>query len=336
MDKLRHINTLYQVVGTHLVDCLKGSAQNLLQACSEYDDLPHIMLFGKSPFVLRKYIEHFLTRYSGTSTDIKRAALATFDGPKQTFIQYRSGSFYTEIDMDHADKFLLSELIKSIADHKGFGQKRHIIILNRIERMPEHMESALRNILENFTKNTLFVIVANETGRLNETIKSRCMIVNCNINMDKICRLFLESIDIKLLDSFVNDPVGRRRVLMHCDNDPINLAILCELDNPMQYKGHLYCLIDSGINAMIVSYKKQDLLEYSQRLRDFAIKIGAACVPIKDVAVQLLEYAHVYWYEKIPDVVECLTDMEHASNLVNKHIFVLENYIDKIVRIFCT
>ena len=65
--------------------------------------------------------------------------------------------------------------LKSISKQKGLGVSRRIIFLDEADEFTPQGEKALKQIMEDSHKTTIFILAANDIGRINSAIRDRCM-----------------------------------------------------------------------------------------------------------------------------------------------------------------
>lgn len=65
--------------------------------------------------------------------------------------------------------------LKGISKQKGLGVSRRIIFLDEADEYTSQGEKALKQIMEDSHKTTIFILAANDVGRINNAIRDRCM-----------------------------------------------------------------------------------------------------------------------------------------------------------------
>ncbi len=76
---------------------------------------------------------------------------------------------------------------------------------------------------------------------------------------------------------------------------------------------------------------------YGKHVRNFCIKVGAACVPIAAVSKHILAWISISILIKpnedlYVNVLHVLASMEHATKCVSKPLFALEHNIDLVLQ----
>ena len=342
MQHLKYLNKLDNIIKDNKRNILSSSATKLLQA-PKIDDLPHLIVHGKCKIFTQNFIEGFLEKYhSCESIDMNTFTMSEVEvtnaSGSKNVIPFKSHRFWIEIDLDcnnNNDKNLICQAIKSLGSHVSYTTKRHIIILKNMSNMPDLMDYALRNILEDFIKTTLFILVTDNLSKINETIRSRCMIVNTNISIQKMMDLASILVSQTRPDVYQIKDLDLYDLLKHANFDIISLSIILEFNSPTQYTGHKSAFVINKLDELVCSLSSKSVtyLQFAEKLRDFVIRIGASCIPIKSICKDIVAYVVKNKPVMIHDIVPIIADMEHMSQKVNKSIFVLEGYIEKIARL---
>ena len=101
-------------------------------------------------------------------------------------ITYYETPYFFEIDLLYPhqtkDMVLFSEFIKEIISHPCIHEDRHIIILENLDQISDKLRStALRVLLERYSKNAFFICTTSYIGQIESPIRSRFLNVRCPI-----------------------------------------------------------------------------------------------------------------------------------------------------------
>lgn len=76
--------------------------------------------------------------------------------------------------------------IKNFASTVSFGGGRKVVILDEADHLPAQTQAALRNFMEEYSKNCGFILTCNFVNKIIEPLHSRCAIIHFKIsNKDK-------------------------------------------------------------------------------------------------------------------------------------------------------
>ena len=337
LTSLQYYSRVKKLTEERYVDDLRPSAKTLLSTAT-ISDLPHLLLYGKSGMINNMYLRQLLCKFHNcTLEDIdKHKTKQTYETSVQqvkTLLEYDHHHFFFEIDISSihtsAERIALCDLIRSLADHTPLLNKRTVIILRNVEALNDNVDYALKNILERFSISTWFILTALSVSYVATTIKSRCMQMNINLKETALFRQLVDACRPELLE----DPTALLDIIRITDNDPVNLIMLLELPSPTLYHGHLFGYMEAKLTEMCQLLKNKDttLTLYSKLLRETCIRLTAAGIPINVLCKHIIEFCKQKYPRKLQWAVHHLADMEHSTHIVNKTIFVLEQFVDIFV-----
>ena len=143
-------------------------------------------------------------------------------------------------------------------------------------------------------------------------IRNMCIMVNLEFDIRKL----------------IGEVEKNESIIKQCEGDPVNAMLLLHVDRLGDSCGAI-----SSLGAFVCKYitnlekiQNGNMLEYSKVLREFCIRLGAACVPIHVVAKEILQIYKSY------EIISLLAEMEHCCVTTSKNLFALQYYIDLIIR----
>ncbi len=319
-------------------------AKQLIDALSKHDDLPNLIISCKSSMVSSSYLEQLLSvYYGGDVVSFERTQTCIFDS-----IEYRTCQYFHEINLDcvqNSDRCGFTGLLNSIVDHHSFSKRRNVIILTNVDHVQKNLECTLNSIIEKHFQTTWFILVTSHPSGIHQLLKSRCFCINVNISLRLLYdQLYMAISELKLdnVDRYRIPDANLDEMLTLCDNDPLNLGILVELQHCENYRTHLFAFVTGYFDRLIelfnlfnLSPSTNSYTVYASLVRELAIKINTVCIPLKFIGLHILKYVHLYYPCKTHNVLQSIVEMEHLSHTINKQIFVMETYFDNIVRTLC-
>ena len=304
MDIVKSLNISEDLVQTHLIHKL---AKRLCSNEILLDDFPPIFLQSKSRVVNSIFASRLAKHVTGTLTG---TLTGTHDMiPLDEEIPFIKGNTLCfQIDICNSNIHDCVAFIKSTCTQKSMIGSRHVVILNIVDALKRNPSLAIKSIIEFFSFNAFF-IVSSCGCFVDARIRNMCTLVNLEFDIRKLIGEQNESI----IKQSEGDPVNAM-LLLHVDRlgDPCSLAAFVR-----KYITNL---------EKIQKIQNGNMLEYSKVLREFCIRLGAACVPIHVVAKEILKIYDSY------DIISLLAEMEHCCVTTSKNLFALQYYIDLIIR----
>ncbi|ELQ75611.1 Replication factor C, subunit RFC5 [Trachipleistophora hominis] len=200
-------STLDEVLGNELVI-------SALKSLQEHDNLPHILLYGPPG--------------TGKTTSIR--AIAKF--------LYKHTIMCNVLELNASDDRginVVREQIKSFAMCRSFQNKKKLVILDEADSMSRDAQNALRRVIEDYSGNVRFCLIANYAHKIIPAIQSRCSKFRFSPVSSGLIKERVKSIaemenipiDDKCIDMLVQESEGDMRTLINT------------LDGLSQFKGKI-------------------------------------------------------------------------------------------------
>lgn len=333
MERLQYLSNLNDIIKTNLIDIVGDVPRKLLESLVVSDDMPNVIICCKSSIVIKHYIEKLLTNMFQDNIVLDKAQSCSHQN-----ILYKTSNYYHEINLEcvqNSDKNVFVELLSSIVDHRSFSKRRNVILLNNIDLMSHSLGYSLHSMVEKYCSTTFFIMTSNRMASIPSLIQSRSLTINISIDMKHIYDLLIKSVGKKKVTGKKLDDV-----LFFCDNDPLNMCALLELDDYENYRTHLFGFVFESFNSFVsclthaLETKVENMYkQYYVQVREFSVKVLSSCVPINDLAKHVIKYVSIYFPCQLNEVISLVASMEHASHNINKLVFVIDTYVDKIARV---
>ena len=144
-----------------------------------FKEIPNILLYGPHGIPFDFIWETIMRKKFGEYTKTKHIW-------RKDIITYYETPYFFEIDLMYPhqtkDMDLFSEFIKNIIEHPCIHEDRHIIILKGLDQISDKLRStALRVLLERYSKNAFFVCTTAYIGQIEPPLRSRFLLIRCPI-----------------------------------------------------------------------------------------------------------------------------------------------------------
>lgn len=281
-----------------------------------------------SRFIARKHLSTIFDKQVMNGSIIEKEGY--FDGVKtgMTYISYKT---HIEIDVDNftIDKSHIIEFIQDIISKPSIHKYKHVLLIHSIHHLPSNVSKALLSILDKYQDNVYFIFTIKGLHPNLVSFKNFCLYINGNIDCEKSFRLLLTSIK----HPKKNDEEFIKCMLNKSNNDIVSLSFLLELDTPELFIGYLGKTIENFLDDIIISYSCQKMIDLEPKVRDFCVKMSAACVDIPIIVKKILNYIVIRYPDKMQIVSQLSATMEHNIAICNKDLFAFELYIYEILTI---
>ena len=248
---------------------------------------------------------------------------------KHTIEGVFSNAYMFQIEMRNHHMVELFDFISNLCEQRRpEGDKRHIVVINLIDKMKPGTVLGIKSILTRFSTSAIFILRNDACVYIAESIKS--IVQQIPLVFDYLSEFktdFERVASIKL------------PLIEYC-NDPMDYCIMAE--SPGTKFDALQTFVGAHMNKLNNAID-QPLDVYSKVLRDFCIKIGAACVPISAIAIEILKWFRLLEESKrenkiqnngksnMTEILHILAEMEHGAAIVTKPLFVLEQKMNELI-----
>jgi hypothetical protein len=208
------------------------------------------------------------------------------------------------------------------------SENRHTFLIYIMSPLGKGRAACLRALLLDHQANAWFVVISNPDTPVCTAIRETCTVIN-------LCKFDLERFAID------------RNLLLGGSRDPLDLLISAQREAGKEKEvAMLDAFVRARFNAMLNSWnskaKDREKEPYQEQLKDFCVRIGASCIPIKRLGFSILSsYLHCLASkeengkeekDKQHELLHLVTKMEHMCRISSKQIFALEYYIDACIR----
>lgn len=167
---------------------------NILEKCYNNRNIPHFLFYGSSGTGKTSSVNLFLKKLYGS---IDNSSILYFKGSDDRGIN------------------VVRDKIKTFSKLNNNNNIR-IVVLDEADNMTNEAQSALRRIMEIYSKNTRFIIICNFLNKIIEPIISRCVKIKFNAlshkNTKKIVKKISKKMDFKfdkyIVDYIINESDG--------------------------------------------------------------------------------------------------------------------------------
>jgi len=347
MQNLTGIHTLEKILKNDFKKYLISNiSKTFLHEKGDYQSLPHLIFYAKTPFLTEMYIKQFLQNKFG----IHNRELKSKEIQKEFFseqfgrfdVNYVDHHYYKEFDVHlftqaQYDKRLLIEFLKCIVMHKNVVTGKHIVYLKCVETLSSYCLISLIRLIELYSENAIFIF---STTRilLESKLSALACYVNVNINTELLVRELIteqkkSSVYLRALD--VEQDTFQRMLMKHAHGDVVNVALLLDIPKPHLYIGYLQKTVESFLHYLTDSETIKNNNDISQRIKQMSVKMSASCIPFSEFVRITIHFFTLKYPEKIYEIVHLSTKLEHMAIISNKEVFCYEDYFFQIVNLAC-
>lgn len=335
MEQLQHLNDLLCLIETRLEEYLEDKKSFQLVKSKNLDNMPHLFFYSKSKQTLKIYLSLLCSNYYNTNITLNNMFSQSHEPMKGNPILFKANNYLTILDMSQTkfyDRNSFSSFMVSLVNHKSLNHpKRFIVVCENINGLSYNLQLSFKHVLEKYSDTTWFILCDYLKPFLSPLFQGFVTSFRLNLKMEVLLMDFIEKCYPELLKhNICNNSI---ELLKLCDGDPVNLCILLNLDPYMNYRGHLFGLIQFYFDHIYFTMKNEKQRESFSALRELCIKLSASCIPVHIVAKAILRYTELYFPQCCTTIVEFLSDMETTILYSQKPLLAYEEYIEKIIHV---
>ena len=147
-----------------------------------------LMLYGNhSMSMMKLLVKHVLMKIFDLKALDPRPASVMLNN---TAIAYASSHIHIEIDFDGMDATIANTVVceffaKQIATSRCYGQRKHVVVMYNLDKLPRQTAMALRKLVETCSKSVVCVATCTNTSKISDALRSRCAFIKCNVSKQR-------------------------------------------------------------------------------------------------------------------------------------------------------
>lgn len=276
------------------------SHQDIIQTIQKFisaNQLPHLLFYGPPG--------------TGKTSTILAVARQLFSTP----MSFKNNILELNASDDRGID-VVREQIKNFASARMvFSSGFKLIILDEADQMTQAAQSALRRVIEQYTKNVRFCIICNYVNRINPAIQSRCTRFRFGpLDHPEIERRIAHVADaesVKITDD------GRKALLNLCKGDMrrvLNVMQACHSGYGKVDEDAVYECTGSPhpkqIEQIVESMMNDEFQTSFKRIQDIKINYGLA---LQDIISGIYDYLRTIVFDKTAQIyiLDQLSQIEH-------------------------
>ncbi|EON68028.1 replication factor C subunit 5 [Coniosporium apollinis CBS 100218] len=317
-----------------------------LRALAQSGDFPHLLVYGPSGAGKKTRIVATLKELYGPGVEKIKIDSRVFQTTSNRKLEFNivASVYHLEItpsDVGNYDRVVIQDLLKEVAQTQQVDlsakQRFKVVVINEADHLTRDAQAALRRTMEKYSPNLRLILLANSTSNIIAPIRSRTLLLRVAApTEDDICKV-LKNVgarenykDVEALNKRIAKESGRnlRRALLmyeavHAQNEDVNERTPIP---PPDWEA----LIEQIASEIVAEHSPARILQVRAKLYDLLTH----CIPPTTILKTLT-------FKLIPKVDNALKAelikwsafYEHRIRLGSKHIFHLEAFVAKYMRI---
>ncbi|KAG8531042.1 uncharacterized protein KY384_004399 [Bacidia gigantensis] len=319
---------------------------NRLKSLANSPDFPHLLVYGPSGAGKKTRIIATLRALYGPGVEKIKIDSRVFQTTSNRKLEFNivTSNYHLEItpsDVGHFDRVVIQELLKEVAQTQQVDtaakQRFKVVVINEADHLTRDAQAALRRTMEKYSPNLRLILLANSTGNIIAPIRSRTLLVRVAApTEDEIVEVLRAAGKKEGWDS----PEGvLKRIAKDCGRNLRKGLLMFEAVHAQNERvtektpitpPDWEALIAQIANEIVEEHTPARILQVRAKLYDLL----SHCIPPTTILKTLT-------FKLIPkiddalkaDVIRWSAFYEHRLRLGSKHIFHLEAFVAKFMRI---
>ena len=285
-------------------------------------------LYGKNNIEL-KDIEYIINGYGNTKTKVN--------------IKQSKYHIVIEPNSNGFDKYLIQEIIQNYAKTELLNIFKHkklfkVVVINKLDNLSYYAQASLRRTMEKYSDSCKFIFICDQLSKINEPIRSRCIMVRTPIpTSEQILDVLFKisnSENIKLKPYEYNEIINNSEY-------KINIAIwLLELKKyNLKYDKNWENLSEKIVSLIInKNYNSKKFYSAIKKIREIFYYLFITNIPTQTIIRNIMNKL----LEKISDlnlkinIIEITSIFELRLSQGTRQVIHMESYCIRLIYLFHT
>ncbi|KAL9598248.1 MAG: hypothetical protein Q9219_004607 [cf. Caloplaca sp. 3 TL-2023] len=323
-----------------------GQLSERLKSLAQSGDFPHLLVYGPSGAGKKTRIVATLRELYGPGVEKIKIDSRVFQTTSNRKLEFNivASVYHLEItpsDVGNFDRVVVQDLLKEVAQTQQVDQSARqrfkVVVINEADHLTRDAQAALRRTMEKYSPNLRLILLANSTANIIAPIRSRTLLVRVAAPTEvEICKVLKKVgtaenwTEAEGLNRRIAKESGRnlRRALLmfeavHAQNEKVS-------DKTPVPPPDWEVLIAQIADDIIAEHSPARILQVRAKFYDLL----SHCIPPTTILKTLT-------WKLIPkiddalkaDVIKWSAFYEHRIRMGSKHIFHLEGFVAKFMRV---
>ncbi|MCJ1251002.1 Replication factor C (RF-C) subunit [Trapelia coarctata] len=317
-----------------------------LKSLAQSGDFPHLLVYGPSGAGKKTRIVATLKELYGPGVEKIKIDSRVFQTTSNRKLEFNivASVYHLEItpsDVGNFDRVVVQDLLKEVAQTQQVDQSARqrfkVVVINEADHLTRDAQAALRRTMEKYSPNLRLILLANSTANIIAPIRSRTLLVRVAApKEEEICQV-LKQVGKK--EGWSEAEGLNRRIAKESGRNLRRALLMFEAVHAMNEKvddktpippPDWEALIGQIAEEIMAEHSPARILQVRAKLYDLI----SHCIPPTTILKTLT-------FKLIPmiddalkaDVIKWSAFYEHRIRLGSKHIFHLEAFVAKFMRI---
>ncbi|KAI4119355.1 MAG: hypothetical protein LQ345_000734 [Seirophora villosa] len=323
-----------------------GELSARLRSLAQSGDFPHLLVYGPSGAGKKTRIVATLRELYGPGVEKIKIDSRVFQTTSNRKLEFNivASVYHLEItpsDVGNFDRVVVQDLLKEVAQTQQVDQSARqrfkVVVINEADHLTRDAQAALRRTMEKYSPNLRLILLANSTANIIAPIRSRTLLVRVAAPTEaEICKVLKK---VGSAESWAEADGLNRRIAKESGRNLRRALLMFEAVHAQNERvsdktpippPDWEALIAQIADEIMAEHTPARILQVRAKLYDLL----SHCIPPTTILKTLT-------WKLIPkiddalkaDVIKWSAFYEHRLRLGSKHIFHLEAFVAKFMRV---
>ena len=172
---------------------INNLVKNLENGTWKYANFQHLIVYGQNgcgkDFIVKRMLQRI---YGKKAVELKNVCYTISGyGNTKTKVTIKQSKYHIVIEPNSNgfDRYLIQEIIQDYAKTQllnilKYQRKFKVVVINKIDSLSYYAQASLRRTMEKYSNTCKFIFICDQLSRVNEPIRSRCLLVRVPLPKD--------------------------------------------------------------------------------------------------------------------------------------------------------
>ena len=318
---------------------------NMIHGTWKYGNFPHLLVYGPEgsgkEYIVNKLLENIYGKKAIELKDVEYTINGYSNTKIKVLIKQSNQHIVIEPNNNGFDKYLIQEIIEDYARTEILNILKYkklfkVVVINTIDNLSYYAQASLRRTMEKYANTCKFIFISNQLSKINEPLKSRCLIVRVPLPTDTmILNIILNIAEKEKLNLTLEDI---KYIITKSDKNINNTIWMLEMRKfNIQNKSHWTDILNNIVHIILnnTNNSTKELAVIIKNLRELLYILFITNIDFHLVIrkLMLLFIKKINCIKIKNDIIETTSTFEFRISQGTRHIIHMEAYLIKIIYI---
>ena len=341
-------NTIYKnldIIVKKPYDEFYNIINNMVRGTWKYANFTHLLVYGPEgcgkEYIVQSLLENIYGKKAIEVQDVEYTINSYSNVKTKVMIKQSNHHIIIEPNNNGFDKYLIQEIIEDYAKTEILSILKYkklfkVVVINLIDNLSYYAQASLRRTMEKYANTCKFIFISNQLSKINEPLKSRCLVIRVPLPTDIMIMNIIMNISIK--ENIKLSLQDMKMILKKAENNINKTIWMLEMKKFNVPNDADWTDILDRITDIIITkekYSSKNMLEIIKTIRELLYILFITNIDFHLIIRKLM----LLFIKKIPEIsiryniIETTSLFELRISQGTRYIIQMEAYLIKIIYI---